>query len=56
MPDFRDRWLFVAGVGMSWLAISPVLQRELFLIFDTLENPLLPTRVEEDRSCPHWPP
>jgi hypothetical protein len=32
MPDFRDRWLFVAGVGMSWLAIPPVLQRELFAL------------------------
>lgn len=29
MSDFRDGWLFVAGVGMSWLAIPPVLQREL---------------------------
>ncbi len=29
VSDFRDRWLFVAGVGMSWLAIPPVLQREL---------------------------
>ena len=32
MPDFRDRWMFVAGVGMSWLAIPPVLQRELFAL------------------------
>jgi hypothetical protein len=32
MPDFRDRWLFVAGVGMSWLAIPPVLRRELFAL------------------------
>jgi hypothetical protein len=32
IPDFRDRWLFVAGVGMSWLAIPPVLQRELFAL------------------------
>ena len=29
MPDFRDRWMFTAGVGMSWLAIPKVLQREL---------------------------
>jgi hypothetical protein len=28
MPDFRDRWLFVAGVGMSWLAVPQVLRRE----------------------------
>jgi hypothetical protein len=32
MPDFRDRWMFVAGVGMSWLAIPPVLRRELFAL------------------------
>jgi hypothetical protein len=32
MPDFRDRWMFVAGVGMSWLAIPAVLQRELFAL------------------------
>ncbi len=32
MPDFRDRWLFIAGVGMSWLAIPAVLQRELFAL------------------------
>jgi DNA-binding CsgD family transcriptional regulator len=29
LPDFRDRWLFVAGVAMSWLALPIVLQREL---------------------------
>lgn len=29
LPDFRDRWLFVAGVAMSWLAVPTVLQREL---------------------------
>jgi DNA-binding NarL/FixJ family response regulator len=32
MPDFRDRWMFVAGVGMSWLAIPAVLRRELFAL------------------------
>jgi hypothetical protein len=32
MPDFRDRWMFVAGVGMSWLAIPVVLRRELFAL------------------------
>lgn len=32
MPEFRDRWLFVAGVGMSWLAIPAVLRRELFAL------------------------
>lgn len=32
MPDFRDRWMFVAGVGMSWLAMPAVLQRELFAL------------------------
>ena len=32
MPDFRDRWMFVAGVGMSWLAVPAVLQRELFAL------------------------
>jgi hypothetical protein len=32
MPDFRDRWMFVAGVGMSWLAMPAVLRRELFAL------------------------
>jgi hypothetical protein len=32
MPDFRNRWMFVAGVGMSWLAIPAVLRRELFAL------------------------
>ena len=32
MPDFRDRWMFLAGVGMSWLAIPAVLRRELFAL------------------------
>jgi hypothetical protein len=31
MSDYRHRWLFVAGVGMSWLASSPhAMRRELF--------------------------
>ena len=32
MPDFRDRWLFVAGVEMNWLVIPRVSQRELFAL------------------------
>jgi hypothetical protein len=32
MPDYRDRWMFVAGVGMSWLAVPPVLRRELYAL------------------------
>ncbi len=32
MPDFRDRWMFVAGVAMSWLAIPSVLRRELYAL------------------------
>jgi hypothetical protein len=32
LPDFRDRWMFVAGVAMSWLAIPSVLRRELFAL------------------------
>jgi hypothetical protein len=32
MPDFRDRWMFLSGVGMSWLAVPAVLQRELFAL------------------------
>ncbi len=32
MDDFRDRWLFLAGVGMSWIAIPQVLRRELFAL------------------------
>lgn len=31
MSDYRHRWLFVCGVGMSWLASSPqAMRRELF--------------------------
>jgi len=29
MPDFRDRWLFLAGVAMTWLSPPQVLHREL---------------------------
>jgi hypothetical protein len=32
MADFRDRWLFLAGVAMSWLALPTVLQRELYAL------------------------
>jgi hypothetical protein len=32
MPDYRNRWLFLAGVGMSYIAIPTVLQRELFAL------------------------
>ena len=32
MADYRDRWLFLSGVAMSWLAVSPVLQRELYAL------------------------
>jgi hypothetical protein len=32
MPDFRDRWMFVAGVAMSWLALPRVLRRELYAL------------------------
>ena len=32
MTDFRDRWMFVAGVAMSWLAIPSVLRRELYAL------------------------
>jgi hypothetical protein len=28
-PGERDNWLFLAGVAMSWIAIPPVLEREL---------------------------
>ncbi|MDQ3375921.1 MAG: hypothetical protein M3533_03375 [Actinomycetota bacterium] len=29
MPDFRDRWLFLAGAAMSWISPLEVLRREL---------------------------
>jgi hypothetical protein len=29
MPDFRDRWLFLAGAAMSWISPPEVLRREL---------------------------
>jgi hypothetical protein len=32
MPDFRDRWLFLSAVAMSWLAVPAVLQRELYAL------------------------
>jgi len=32
MADYRDRWLFLSGVAMSWLAIPTVLQRELYAL------------------------
>lgn len=28
-PDFRDRWLFLAGVAMSWISPASVFEREL---------------------------
>jgi hypothetical protein len=31
-PGQRDPWMFVAGVGMSWLAHPQVLRRELFAL------------------------
>ena len=30
MPDFRDRWLFLAGAAMSWISPPEVLRRELY--------------------------
>jgi hypothetical protein len=32
MADYRDRWMFLAGVAMSWLAVPAVLQRELYAL------------------------
>jgi len=32
MADYRDRWLFLSGVAMSWLALPTVLQRELYAL------------------------
>jgi hypothetical protein len=32
MEDYRDRWLFLSGVAMSWLAVPTVLQRELYAL------------------------
>jgi hypothetical protein len=32
MDDFRDRWLFLAGVAMSWLVDPAFLQRELYAL------------------------
>ena len=32
IPDFRDRWLFLAGVAMSWVAVPQVLRRELYAL------------------------
>jgi hypothetical protein len=32
MADYRDRWLFLSGVAMSWLAVTTVLRRELYAL------------------------
>ena len=32
MPDFRDRWLFLAGAAMSWISPPEVLRRELYAL------------------------
>ncbi len=32
IPDFRDRWLFLAGTAMSWVAVPQVLRRELYAL------------------------
>jgi hypothetical protein len=32
MEDFRDRWLFIAGVAMSWICEPAFLQRELIAL------------------------
>ena len=34
MPDFRDRWLFLAGAAMSWISPPEVLRRELHALAD----------------------
>ena len=34
MPDFRDRWLFLAGAAMSWISPPEVLRRELHSLAD----------------------
>jgi hypothetical protein len=32
MPDYRDRWLFIAGVAMGWFCEPAVMQRELYAL------------------------
>ncbi len=32
MADYRERWMFLSGVAMSWLALPAVLQRELYAL------------------------
>jgi hypothetical protein len=32
MADFRERWMFLAGVAMSWVAVPAVLRRELYAL------------------------
>jgi hypothetical protein len=32
MADYRERWMFLSGVAMSWLAVPAVLQRELYAL------------------------
>jgi AraC-like DNA-binding protein len=32
MPDYRDRWLFLAGAAMSWISPPEVLRRELYAL------------------------
>jgi hypothetical protein len=32
MEDYRDRWMFLSGVAMSWVAVPTVLRRELYAL------------------------
>jgi hypothetical protein len=32
MADYRGRWMFLAGVAMSWVAVPAVLRRELYAL------------------------
>jgi hypothetical protein len=32
LPDFRDRWLFLSGVAMSWISPPEKMQRELYAL------------------------
>jgi hypothetical protein len=32
MEDYRDRWMFLSGVAVSWLAVPAVLRRELYAL------------------------
>ena len=58
MEDFRDRWLFIAGVAISWLTIPEVLEREVLALAQQAggwDEPRLCLRTTRSRSAAMLP-